>query len=401
MNRTRWWILSALFLATVINFVDRQALSVVQRQLLERLQITNEQYGYIVSAFMAGMLIGEFPQGAIMDRIGTRLGLSFAVLWWSAAQAMHAFAGSLTTFMGLRFWLGTGECGNYSGANKTITQWFPPRERAFAVGVFNAGSVVGSMVALPLLTWILLKWGWEWVFLAPSALGFAWVVYWMSVLPKVTGPYAALDEPSPPSAWLLGQRQVWGVMLCRLLVGPVVQFYLFWLPAYLQKERGLSLKEVGTFGWVPFLFGDLGSIAGGAVAVALIHRGWSARATRRLTMGFGAACCLASLGIFGAPNTTIAIVLISIVLFGHYFLSANMFAAISDLLPAQAVGRTTALTGIAGGISGAVFPTLTGRLVDQVSYAPVFALAAIMPLAGVLALFLLNPKFERAGVAKS
>jgi sugar phosphate permease len=118
-------------------------------------------------------------------------------------------------------------------------------------------------------------------------------------------------------------------------------------------------------------------------------------------MGFGAACCLASLGIFGAPSTTIAIVLISIVLFGHYFLSANMFAAISDLLPAQAVGRTTALTGIAGGISGAVFPTLTGRLVDQVSYAPVFALAAIMPLAGVLVLFLLNPKFERAGAAKS
>lgn len=396
MTRTRWWILSALFLATVINFIDRQALSVVQKQLLERFQLSNEQYGYIIGAFMAGMLIGEFPQGTIMDRFGTRLGLSFAILWWSAAQAMHAFAGSLATFMGARFWLGTGESGNYSGANKTIAQWFPQHERALAAGVFNAGSVAGSMIALPLLTWILLAAGWEWVFLAPSVLGVLWTIYWLNVLPKVPGPYAALEEPSPPSGWLLQQRQVRGLMLCRLLVGPVVQFYMFWLPAYLQKERGLSLGQVGAFGWVPFLFGDLGSIAGGAVAAALISHGFAARSARRTTMGFGALCCLASLGIFQAPNTTVAIVLISIVLFGHYFLSANMFAAVSDLVPAQAVGRTTALTGIAGGLSGALFPILTGRLVDQISYAPVFALAAVMPLAGVLVLFVLNPKYERA-----
>jgi ACS family hexuronate transporter-like MFS transporter len=196
------------------------------------------------------------------------------------------------------------------------------------------------------------------------------------------------EEAVPPTnASLLRLRQTWALMGCRLLVGPVVQFYLFWMPEYLYRQRGLSLKQIGIFAWVPFLFGDAGSIAGGWVAGWLIRRGYSITAARRITMALGSAACLLSLAVVSSRSIAGAFAGICFVLMGHMFLSANMFAAISDVFPNNAVGRVTALTGIAGGLSGMLFPLLTGFLVDHFSYLPVFCLAAVMPLAGVALLF--------------
>lgn len=397
----RWWILAALFCSTVINFVDRQALSVVGPLLRDKLSLSNEQLSYIQTGFMLGMLIGELPQGWLMDRRGPRVGLTFAVTWWSIANALHAFAGSLAHFIGLRWWLGTGECGNYSGGNKTLARWFPTEERAFAVGVFNGGAALGNVLALPLITWILYRLGWHWVFLVPSALGLAWAFWWWRLLGRAEREHPAVssvEETPPPTASLLQTRQAWGLMLCRALVGPVVQFFLFWMPEYFFRERHLSLKEIGYSVWLPYLFGDLGSLAGGWFAGQLIRRGAAVGQARMIAMAIGAACCLASLGIFGAATTGGAIALMCLVLFGHYFLSANMFASVADLLPQSAVGRATALTGIAGGLSGALFPFIVGRLLDSVSYAPVFALVAVMPALGLLALYLTNRGFTRAAL---
>jgi ACS family hexuronate transporter-like MFS transporter len=397
----RWWILGLLFLVTVINFIDRQSLSVVAPVLRESLKLSNLDYGIIVAGFQFGMMVGEFPMGALMDRRGVRFGLSFAVLWWSLANALHAFASNRFQLTALRFWLGTGECGNYSGGNKLVSQWFPVKERAFAIGIFNSGSMIGSVIAQPLLAFVILGFGWRWAFLVPSAAGAVWVLFWMRVYydpdahPRVTqaerdyirSGQPAQPSPAPDNLRLLRFKQTWGLMICRLLVGPVVQFYIYWLPEYLYRQHGFSLKEIGMFAWLPFLFGDIGSIAGGWCAGWLLRRGLSVTAARRITMGTGAALCVLSLAVARSGTAGAALAWICAVLFGHTFLSANMFAAISDTFPANAVGRVTALTGIAGGMSGFTFPILAGFLIDRISYAPVFTMAAFMPALGCLALF--------------
>jgi ACS family hexuronate transporter-like MFS transporter len=412
LHQVRWRILALLLLVTIINFVDRQSLSIVAPVLRNELKLSNTDYGFIVSAFLFGMLAGEFPMGWLMDRRGTRLGLSFAVLWWSLANALHAFARTKLQFASLRFWLGTGECGNYSGGMKVVAAWFPPRERALAIGIFNGGSMLGSIIAPPLLGWLTLRYGWHAAFLLPSALGAVWVaLWWWQYHPPAEHPGLSEAErrhistgrtaarASPPTRALLGQRQTWAIMTCRLLVGPVVQFYIFWLPEYLFRQHGFNLKAIALFAWLPFLFGDLGSIAGGWVAGRLMARGWDATRTRRATMGFGAACCLMSAAVAYSTGAAAAMAFICVVLFGHTFLSANMFASIADMFPPEAAGRVTALTGIAGGASGMVFPLVTGMLVDRVSYVPVFLLAAALPALGCLALFMAVRRLEPAAMS--
>lgn len=403
VRQVRWWILVMLFCITVINFVDRQSLSIVAPLLRETLKLSNTDYGIIVACFQMGMMLGEFPMGALMDRLGVKFGFTFAVSSWSLANGLHALARSMTQFSLLRFWLGTGECGNFSGGVKTVTQWFPVRERALAVGIFNSGSMIGSIIAPPLLVALTLKLGWHAAFILPSTLGFLWVIGWRAWYrapeehPSISEAERTyiLDgretaaEAAPSNRMLLRVRATWALMGCRLLVGPVVQFYIYWLPEYLYRQRGLSLKEVGLFAWVPFLFGDIGSIAGGWLAGWLIRRGFSVTSARRIAMGIGATFCLLSFAVVMARSIPGALAGICFVLLGHTFLSANMFAAISDVFPAGAVGRVTALTGIAGGLSGMLFPLLTGMLVDHFSYIPVFSLAAVMPMAGTILLFTL------------
>jgi len=401
-QQVRWQILGLLFFATVINFVDRQVLSIVAPVLRETFRLSNTDYGIMVAGFQFGMMVGEFPMGWLMDRRGPRLGFSFAIIWWSVANGLHALGRAMWHFAALRFWMGTGECGNFSGGVKVVSQWFPVRERALAVGIFNGGTMIGSIIAPPLIVAIMLNFGWKMAFLLPSALGMSWVFAWRLVYhppaehPRLTAAERALITsdgeaagPAPANRQLLRYRQAWALMLCRMLVGPVVQFYVYWLPEYLYRARGLSLKSIGMFAWVPFLFGDIGSIGGGWLAGWLIRRGFSVDAARKMTMGLGAACCLLSIAAVSAREAPVAIAWVCLVLFGHTFLSANMFAVIADVFPSTAVGRVTALTGIAGGLSGFLFPILTGKLVDKVSYTPVFFIVALMPAAGCLLLFLI------------
>jgi ACS family hexuronate transporter-like MFS transporter len=409
-RQVRWWILAMLFCVTMINFVDRQTLSVTAPKLREIFRLSNTQYGIIVSAFQFGMVAGEFPMGWLMDWRGARFGLTFAVLWWSIANAMHALARSLVHFSLFRFWLGTGECGNFSGGNKVVAQWFPVRERAFAVGIFNSASMIGTMVAPFLVVPILHRWGWQAAFLVPSVLGMGWAGVWYvfyrapedhphlspaEALHIRGGDTSAGPVGRPGNRELLRLRQTWGLMICRFLVGPVVQFYIYWLPEYLYRERGFTLTDIAFFAWVPFLCGDIGSISGGWASGFLIRRGYSVRAARIITMGFGAALCFLSLAVVLVKTIPVALFAICLVLFGHTTVSANMFAAMSDTFPSSAVARVTGLTGIASGISGMIFPLLTGVLVDHISYTPVFAMASLMPAAGLLVLVALAGRFEQ------
>ncbi len=412
-RQVRWWILALLFSVTVINFVDRLTLSYVAPVLKDEFKLSNTDYGFIVSCFMFGMMIGELPMGWLMDRKGPKFGFSFAVVWWSIANALHAVGVAKWHFGLLRFWMGTGECGNYSGGVKTIGQWFPARERAFATGVMNGASLVGNMITPPLIVLIMTKLNWHAAFLIPSLLGVLWVFVWRKFYhapethPHITpvelhyireGAAAEEAGAAPTTAQLLRLRQTWGVMLCRLLVGPVIQFYLFWLPLYLSETRGYGMAAIGLLGILPPLFGDVGSVGGGWITGAFIKAGFSVDRARKAVMFAGAMLCALSIVVVKGNLPLIWWGAICLVYLGHYALSANMFATITDYFPNNAAARVTALTGIAGGFSGWLFPILTGWLVDRVSFVPVFFMAALMPAAGVAVLFALGGKLKRVSV---
>jgi ACS family hexuronate transporter-like MFS transporter len=411
-RQVRWWILGLLFLVTLINFVDRQTLSVLAPVIRDTFHLSNTQYGTIVSWFQTGMVAGEFPMGWLMDRAGVRVGLAFAVLWWSIGNGLHAVAGSLWQFRFFRFWLGTGECGNFSGGNKAVAQWFPVKERALAIGVFNGATMLGSFIAPWLVIPIMERYGWRMGFLVPSTMGLFWVALWWRLFrtpadhPRITpaereyiavGALSPAKGTGPANRELLRYKQTWGLMLCRFWVGPVVQFYVYWMPNYFRDVRHLSVASAAYFNSVTFVFGDLGSIGGGIAAAWLIARGLGVKGARRSTLAGGGLLCLLSVAVPLLSSVPVAIAAISVVLFGHTFLSANMFASVSDLFPDAAVARVTGLTGVAGGLSGILFPWLTGVLVDRFSYAPVFFMAALMPLVGVLILFTAAGDYRRVG----
>jgi ACS family hexuronate transporter-like MFS transporter len=394
LRRARWTALSLLLAITIVNFIDRQTVSVLAPVLRQTLHLSNEQYGRIVSAFQFGMMAGEFPMGWVMDRWGVRLGLAGAVLWWSLATGAQSVARTGTQLGITRFWMGTGECGNYSGGIKAIFRLFAPGERTLAIGIFNSGSMIGATLAPPLIVLLAQRYGFRTAFLVPALLGIVWVPSWFYFFRDgVRGEGQTAATISLGS--LLKQSSAWAVMLCRFFIGPVMQFYWYWIPSYLYSARHLSLAQIGFLGWIPFLLGDTGGIAGGWAAGWLQRRGLSLYSVRRLTMYSSATLCLASLAVPYLANTAAAFLTIGVAVMADNFLSANMFGTVTDLFPEQAVGRATGLTGVAGGLSGLLFPLLTGVLVDRVSYAPVFLMVGFMPLIGTALLFLVAERYRR------
>jgi MFS transporter, ACS family, hexuronate transporter len=393
-HRRPWLILGLLFLLTVILFIARQALSVMAPVLRTVFHLSNEEYGRIVSALGFGMMTGEFPVGALMDRLGSRLGLTLAVAWWSAATGSLALAGSGVSLGISQFWKGTGECGAYSGGIKTLTRLFKKKDRTLAIGIFNGGSVIGATIAPPLIVFLLQHYGFRTAFLIPTLAGFLWIPLWWLLYKREPKADPATAPPSVSMRQMLGNSSSWAVMLCRFFIGPVMQFYWYWTPSYLFSARHMSMTEIGVVGWIPFLMGDVGGVAGGWVAGILLRRGMSVRNARRLSMYGSALFCITSLAVPYMRHTFGAMVMICTAIAADNFLSAHMFAAVTDLFPDQQVGRATGLTGIAGGLSGMILPLLTGFLIDRVSYQPVFALVAFMPLIGTFALFAVGRQYR-------
>jgi len=391
-SRRPWLILSLLFLLTVILFIARQAFSVMAPVLRAVFHLSNVEYGRIVSALGFGMMSGEFPVGYLMDRLGARLGLSVAVCWWSAATGSLALAGSGLQFGLSQFWKGTGECGAYSGGMKTVTRLFEKKDRTLAIGIFNGGSVIGATLAPPLIVFLMQRYGFRIAFLVPALAGLLWVPVWWLTYGRQPKAEAAPTRASLGT--MLGKSSSWAVMLCRFFIGPVMQFYWYWIPSYLYSARHMTMTQIGILAWIPFLMGDVGGVAGGWAAGVLLRWGVSVRNARRITMYGSAVLCAASLAVPYVGGIGMALTMISLAVAADNFLSANMFAAVTDLFPDEQVGRATGLTGIAGGLSGMLFPLLTGALVDHVSYKPVFLLVAIMPLLGTFALFAVGRRYR-------
>ena len=395
-NRRAWFILSLLFAITVINFVDRQTLSVLAPVLRKTLSLSNEQYGRIVSALQFGMMSGEFPMGWLMDRWGARLGLSVAVSWWSLATGWQIFARSGSQFGLIRYWMGTGECGNTSGGMKTVTEFFAKKDRTLAIGIFNSGSMIGSTLAPPLIVFLMQRYGFRAAFLVPACAGVCWLPLWWFSYGKEARPTRRAEQ-NVSLREMLSTSSSWAVMACRFFHGPVIQFYWYWIPSYLVAVRHLSMTQIGLMAWIPYFLGDAGGIVGGWVTGLLQRSGLSILNVRRLTMYGSGAFCLLSVAVPYVKHAVAALMLIGIAVMFANFFSANMYAAVTDLFSEKQIGRATGLTGFAGGLSGLLFPLATGWMVDHVSYTPAFIMVAIMPLLGATSLFMIGRRYHNVG----
>ena len=404
----RWRICALLFFATTINYVDRQVLGILAPQLQEDLGWTEIQYGYIVTAFQFAYALGFLLMGNIMDRFGTRKGFSFAIVLWSLAAMLHAVARSAFGFGLARFGLGIGEAGNFPAAIKTVTEWFPKKERSLAIGIFNSGANIGAILAPLTVPFIALQFGWEWAFLLTGALGFIWLIFWLRTYqkpaehPKLTPSELAYIQSDAPEkeekiSWvkLFPHRQTWAFALAKFITDPVWWFYLYWLPKYLNTSHGLTLDKIGLPLVAIYVFSDLGSIGGGWLSSFFIQKGWSINLARKAAMLI---CALAVTPIFFVSQTAdlwVAVGLISLATAAHQGWSANLFTLVSDMFPKQAVGSVVGIGGMAGAIGGMLVSTAVGYLLSATgSYVALFIIASFSYLLALLVIQLLAPKLN-------
>jgi ACS family hexuronate transporter-like MFS transporter len=395
----RWLIAPLLFLNTVSNYVDRQALAILVPRLTLELKITNVEYGYITQAFLISYTAMYLGSGILVDRWGVRLVYAIATIWWSAAAMLHALARSAFSLGAFQFLLGMGESCNFIAAQKVTAEWYPVTERGTVNGLVQAGAVTGSIVAPPMVVLLMTYAGWRAVFVVTGFLGFLWVAAWLLLYfppeshPLITRSELALVRGNPTETsqrsgvkrlkWieLLRMRETWGLLVSRIFSDPVWWFYIFWLPKYLTEARAFSIREVGLTAWVPYLFSDIGSLFGGWLSGRLVARGWGVVRARKLVM-----LCSALVMPFGAvvafTNSAIAIAAISLVLFAYMSWKTNLVTLTVDLYPESVVGSVSGLVGIGSGIGGAVFTATVGYLIQWHSYTPVFLfMAALNPIA--------------------
>ncbi len=385
--RIRWVLLALVSLAFIINFLDRQVLSVLAPTIRHELGLSNSQYGMIVFFFLLGMALFQVPNGLLMDRVGPRRGFSLIVLVWSAASILHAAARSTLQFCVLRFALGSAECGNYTGGLKMIAQRFPTRERGLAGGIFNSCTFVASVLAPIVVTWLALRFSWRAAFLIASSSGFLWIVFWRIFYPR------DLDRRSPSTPGgpiptdgvslrqLLRVRQTWGLVILRSLTGPLSHFYWFWLPEYLSSARGLSLADMGRVVWIPYLFGGLGNVFSGYVAGLLQKAGRTVDFSRRTPL-FAGACLVAAANsvVYFAPTVPVAVAVLAAANFGANMIEPSFIGYFGDFFPERVVGRVTSLTGVGDNLTSMLLMLTTGIVLDRYSYLPVFVIAAVIPL---------------------
>jgi ACS family hexuronate transporter-like MFS transporter len=397
-KRLRWWIVWTLFASTVINYINRQTLSVLAPVLIREFHLNHSQYSQIVSVFQVSYAATWLLGGILLDRLGARLGLALAIIWWSVSSILTAFVNSLSALEFLRFLLGMGEACSWPGATKVVAEWFPARERGLAVAIFDSGSSIGSIIAPPLVAWVTFTLGWRYAFVVSGLAGLIWLIAWLLIYhPLATHPRVTLAERREIEAGqdaavtsanrglaryrsLLTDANVWGLVIGRSFTDPIWWFYLFWLPQYLSDARGFTLKDIGAFAWIPFVTSDIGNFTSGFLSSFLIKRGMPVIRTRKLICVLSAIPMLAGIPVTLAPNSTWALLLISLATWGYASWSTMGLTLPSDLFPPDVVASVTGFAGLVAGVAGVAFTLAVGILVDHVSYLPVFVVAGVLPL---------------------
>ena len=405
----RWTVVALLFGATVINYVDRQMIGILKPTLAADLKWSETDFSNVIFFFSLAYAIGYICFGRIVDRVGTRLGYTIAFVVWQFAHIAHGFAGNVVQFAVARFALGIGESGNFPAGIKAVTEWFPARERAFAIGIFNAGANVGAITTPLVVPWLAGAYGWRVAFFVTGAVAMAWVVAWWALYrtPRERAGTSAVELAwieqdavaaigSPPWSAIMRRRETWAYALGRFFIDPIWWFFLFWLPGYLGERSGLDLKSFGPPLVVIYLLSDLGSVAGGWLSSRLIAAGASVQVARKGTMLL---CGLAVLPVFFAQsidNLWAAVGVIGVATAAHQAFSANLYTLPSDLFPRGAVGSVIGIGGTVGAIGGMLMAKYAGFVLDRFhSYAPLFAVAATAYLIALLVIHLLSPRYAR------
>ncbi len=405
-----------LFVATSINYMDRQVIGLLKPTLEHSMGLTEADFGYIIAAFQVAYAAGLLLAGRLVDRLGSRLGYALIMGTWSLAAMSHALARSALGLGVARFFLGLGESGNFPAAIKTVADWFPQKERSLATGIFNSGANIGAMVAPALIPWVTLRFGWRAAFLSTGLFSLFWIVWWYAKYrkpqehPTLSGEElqyireqaAELKGPSLPWSKLLGFRQTWAFAAAKFLTDPIWWFYLFWLPGYFDSRFKLGLSHLGLPLILVYNVSTIGSIGGGWLPALFSRLGLPVSKARLAAMCACALCALPMLFAGRLRSEWVAVGLLSLAAAAHQGWSANLFTTASDMFPSSAVGSVVGIGGMAGSLGGVLLSIGAGRILQMThSYAPLFVLAGSVYSAALVILLVLVPGLQQVTLADS
>ena len=405
----RWWICALLFFATTINYIDRQVFAILAPQLQTEIGWTEIEYGYIVTAFQLSYAIGLLMVGKLIDFLGAKKGFILSITVWSLAAIAHALARTPVGFGVARLALGIGESGNFPAAIKTISEWFPRKERALATGIFNSGSNIGAIVAPLLVPIIALNFGWQAAFILTGFLGFIWLFFWLRLMrrpeehPRINAAELDLIKADteenlekPTSIWkIIRTRKVWAIAIGKFLTDPIWWFFLYWLPKFLNSTYGLKLDKIGLPLIVAYLIADVGSIGGGWLSSHFLKMGWSINAARKTTLLICAILVIPIYWASGIDDLWPAVILIGLGMAAHTGWSANMYTLATDFFPKKDMGTVVGFIGMAGAVGGMLMASATGHLLEATgSYQILFVIAASMYGIALVIIHLLVPNID-------
>ncbi len=414
----RWWIIILIFLATVINYIDRTAFALLWPQMGEDLGMDKTDYALLLNVFMVSYAIGKFASGKLYDMIGTRLGFTVSIIVWSVASAFHAVARGILSLSIFRGLLGLGEAGNWPGAVKSNGEWFPVKERAIAQGIFNSGASIGNVIAPFVIVFLYARFGWQTTYIILGVIGLIWVIPWLFLNkanpekhPWITDEERKLildsridkvDDTQKVKAkslsvgQILSHKESWGVLMCRFFIEPIWWFFAGWMPIYLNDQFGLSIEEIAATMWISYLMAAAGSIIGGLFAKEMIKRS-NVDSARKLTISIGGVLILVAfvciITMVKEGDFMTFIYLAGLALFGFQFAIGNIQTISSDLFRGPSVGTLAGLAGTVAAISPIIMNWFVGQITNQ-SYTPAFIAICVSVIFGVLSIYLLIRKIE-------
>ncbi|MBD1423906.1 MFS transporter [Sphingobacterium chuzhouense] len=395
-NKIAWLVLVLVFIATGLNFLDRQVLSMTIIKIQEEFHITDVQYGWINTSFLVSYALMFTVGGRIIDTVGGKIGLGLAVLIWSIACFLHGVMQNFYQLIAFRFLLGFGEGGCFPGAAKVVYEWFDEKKRGMANGIAIGGSAIGAVLAPPLTIYVASSFGWRASFIIPAIVGMIWVVSWFLIPWKkyLGNQKEKIISNAVPFASILKNKYLWVFVSIRFLLDPVLYFLMFWVPKYLSEYRGMSFERIGDLFWIPFLALGISNIFGGWISDKLIQRGISINKARKWVMGIAAGLTLCAPFIAFVGSYQLAIALLTLLLFAHGFWITNYITAISDIFGSRATSTVVGLSGTAGALSSLLINPFIGEIVTRYSYTPLWVTAGLMYPLGFLLFLVFIPRIK-------
>ena len=426
INNLRWWIVTLVALATVINYIDRQSLAVLWPEISKDLypdkssDEIKEIFAFISVVFVFSYAFGQAIFGKIFDWVGTRLGFALSITLWSIATILHAFARGVWGFAIFRSILGIAEAGNWPGATKSNAEWFPYKERAFAQGIFNSGAAIGGIISIPLIAYLTIFFSWKAIFVIVGLLGFLWLIPWL-ILAKAppnehtwiteeektyilegqknvdedTSEIIEINSYNPTTKQLLGHKESWGVIIASAAIDPIWWLFVFWIPIYLSEVYGMDVKTIGIYGWVPYVGAMFGAWFGGLLAQNLIKKGRSINSTRKTVIILGCLIMLPALIAMSNPGSAVSAVLImAVILFGFQTAIGNVQTLPGDMFGGKTIGTLAGISGMSAKLGAVALTSLVPWLTSGGNYTPAFVIGAGLAILAMLSILILIPKIK-------